>query len=141
MIAWSLPLMWLLAWLVGKVWKPPSPHASVARVPLEAPEFWTPRDVQAIEIVEAYREEAEPVDRDTVADYGRYFFDAQHLAERLAEHYHASDPSHALHPVTVVEIFAVVHLAVEDLEEWIIQNIPGSSEMPYHCLMHMDCPL
>ena len=53
-IAWSLPVMWLLAWLVGKLWKSPSPHASVARVPLDAPEFWTPRDVQAIEIVEAY---------------------------------------------------------------------------------------
>lgn len=123
---WSLPGMWLLAWLVGRYWRPPRPHIAVARVPLQAPQFWTPRDVEAIEIVEAYREQAEAVDLTTATDYQRYFADAQRLAHRLAEHYHVADGRHALHPVTFVEILAVIHLAVEDLEEWVLQNVPGS---------------
>jgi predicted GTPase len=126
LIGWSLPLMWLAAWLVGKLWKPPRQHSAVDGDLLQAPEFWTPWDVEAIAIVEAYRSEAENVDRDTITDLQRYYIDAQTLAGRLAEHYHVREVGNALHPVTVVEILAVIHLAVEDLEQWVLQNVPGS---------------
>jgi len=126
LIGWSLPLMWLAAWLVGKLWKPRRQQFAVEGVPLQAPQFWTPQDVAAIEIVEAYRGETENVDRDTITNPQRYFNDAQSLAARLAEHYHVGQGRSALHPVTIVEIFAVIHLAIEDLEQWVLQNVPAS---------------
>lgn len=126
MVALSLPVVWLVAWLVGKLWKPAKLNIATRGPLLQAPEFWTPRDAAAIAIVETYRAEAADVDRTAIADPARYQQDAEALAERLAEHYHGKQRQHVFEPVTMIEIFAVVHLAVEDLEDWMLQNIPGS---------------
>ncbi len=126
-IAWSLPVMWLAAWLVGKLW--PAAKGRDQRVdgrPLQPAEFWTPRDVAAIAIVEDYRASVDVIDYQNLADANRYIRDAQGLAERLARHYDSSESDGLLHPVTLVEILSVVHLAVEDLEEWTLKNVPGS---------------
>lgn len=123
---WTLLPLWLVAWLVGRFWPPTRLHHSVSGAPLMAPQFWTPRDTVAISIVEDFRREVNDVDYQSVADFSRYLGDARELAERLAKHYHADNGRHLLHPLTLVEILAVIHLAVEDLEEWMLKNIPGS---------------
>ena len=126
MVALSLPIVWLVAWLVGKLWKPAKLNDATRWTLLQAPDFWTPRDAAAIAVVEKYRTEAVDVDRDSIADPARYQQDAQELAQRLAEHYHGKQREHAFEPVTMIEIFAVIQLAAEDLEEWMLQNVPGS---------------
>jgi predicted GTPase len=119
-------MVWLVAWLVGKLWKPARLNDANRVCLLQAPEFWTPRDAAAIAIVENYRAEAVDVDRLSIADPTRYQQDAVALAEKLAEHYHSGQREHAFEPLTMIEVFAVIHLAVEDLEEWMLQNVPGS---------------
>ena len=73
MVALSLPFVWLVAWLVGKLWKPAKRNVATQGTLLQAPEFWTPRDAAAIAIVEKYRAEAADVDRATIADPARYW--------------------------------------------------------------------
>ncbi|MEQ1828484.1 MAG: hypothetical protein ABL921_21155 [Pirellula sp.] len=126
MVALSLPVVWLVAWLVGKLWKPAKLSDATRGTLLQAPEFWTPRHAAAIAVVEKHRAEAADVDRTAIADPARYQQDAQELAQRLAVHYHGKQQDHAFQPLTMIEIFAVIHLAVEDLEEWLLQNVPGS---------------
>lgn len=126
-LIWVLPIMWGLAWIVGKYWKPPMRYQSTRGKPLKAPEFWTPQDSAAIELVEDFRSQVADIDFISIVDLNRYLLDAKTLADRLAELYHANSGQHALHPVTLTEIFAVAHLAVEDLEQWVLENVPGSS--------------
>ncbi|WP_419194342.1 GTPase family protein [Novipirellula herctigrandis] len=125
-VVWTLPFLWLLAWGVGRLW--PSPKLSQVNEgkPLKAPDFWTPTDAAAIAVVEQYSTEVNDVDSKTVADFNRFIGDAQVLADRLAKHYYSDGTLNALHPLTLVEILAVVHLAVEDLEAWVLESVPGS---------------
>ncbi|GAA4457153.1 GTPase family protein [Novipirellula rosea] len=125
-IVWLLPGMWGAAWLIGKVWKPPKVHRSFSGKPLSAPDFWTPQDSSAIRIVEDYRREVQDIDAQSIMDFNRYIRDAQILAERLAKHYHNRTSDELFHPLTLVEILAVIHLAAEDLEQWVLASIPGS---------------
>ncbi len=125
-ILWTLPPMWLAAWLVSLLWKPSTLHQSADRQPLTAPTFWTPQDTAAIEIVEQFRNQVPDVDYLVVVDVNRYLADAEALAQRLAKHYHAGGGDKLLQPLTLVEILAVIHLAAEDLEDWVLHNIPGS---------------
>lgn len=126
-VVWTLPAMWLAAWLVGKLWRPAKPqHHRVDGRPIRAPEFWTPRDAAAISIVEEFRGSVEAADFLSITDIDRYVRDARDLAERLARHYHSDYKESVLNPLTLVEILSVIHLAVEDLEEWMLKNVPGS---------------
>ncbi len=125
-IVWTLPPLWLAAWLIGRIWKPAKVHESAVHHPLTAPTFWTPQDTAAITVVEQFRNQVDDIDYTSIADANRYLGDAQVLAEQLAKHYHADGNTHLLHPLTLVEILAVIHLAVEDLEQWVLNNVPGS---------------
>lgn len=138
-IAWILPLMWLAAWLVGKFWPPPRPDVKRRKKgqAWKPPAYWTPADSAAIEIVESFRDSVPAVDRMAVSDPNRYIADAQQLAARLAKHYHSAQSNHALQPLTLVEVLAAVHLAVEDLEAWVLEKVPGSSLATFGHLDHM----
>ncbi len=126
-IFWTMPGIWLAAWIVGKLWKPEKPrHQKIDGKPIKAPAFWTPRDEMAIEIVEDYRASAGEFDFDSIVDFERYIQDGRALANRLAQHYHTDANKNLLHPLTLIEILSVIHLAVEDLEEWMLKNVPGS---------------
>jgi uncharacterized protein len=125
-IAWTMPALWGTAWLISKFWKPAKMFEGTRGKPLKAPDFWTPQDAAAIQLVEDYRKQAEDVDWLSIADPARYLRDARALADVLAQHYHANEGEHAFHPLTIIEIFAVAHLAIEDLEEWVIDHVPGS---------------
>lgn len=126
-IAWVLPVMGAIAWTVGKLWKPKRLSKSSRTAKLTAPEFWTPRDTAAIEVVELFCREVPEMNRLQIADTNRYFGDAQTLAKRLAGHYCSRGRQEELHRVTLVEILAVVHLAVEDMEQWVLENVPLSN--------------
>jgi predicted GTPase len=125
-IACTLPVLWLLAWATGKWWRPPKLQETSLSQPLTAPEFWTPQDTAAVKVVEDFRQQVSDVDRLTIADPNRYFRDAQTLAQLLARHYHQDSSEHAFHPLTIVDILSVIHLSVEDLEAWTLENVPGS---------------
>ena len=125
-IAWTLPPLWLLSWIVGKYWKPPKLQKHSFSQPLTPPEFWTPHDAAAVQLVEEFRRQAPDVDRDSIADPNRYFNDAKSLAQLLAKHYHQERAENAFRSLTVVEILSVIHLSVEDLEQWLLENVPGS---------------
>jgi len=126
-LIWMFPGMWAIAWLVGKIWRPAKPrHCHIDGKPIQPPEFWTPRDVAAISIVEDYRGSVETIDFQSITDVNRYVRDAEGLADRLARHYHADFDDNLLNPLTVIEILSVIHLAVEDLEQWMLDNVPGS---------------
>ncbi|TWU34352.1 GTPase family protein [Novipirellula artificiosorum] len=121
----TLPLFWISAWLVGKCWPRPRLNRVAAGKPLKAADFWTPTDTDAIAVVEQFRTEVDDVNSHTLADFNRFVSDARILAERLASHYHAGVGDNLLHPLTLVEILSVIHMAVEDLESWVLENVPG----------------
>lgn len=125
-IAWSLPALWLLAWIVGKLWSPPKLQDTVFNQPLTPLEFWTDQDAAAIKVVEEFRHRVPDIDYLSVIDPNRYFRDAQALSQLLAKHYHQEHSDNAFRPLTVVEILSVIHLSVEDLEAWLLENVPGS---------------
>lgn len=132
-IAGVLPLAWMVAWLVSRCWPPPKLNRSAHWTPLRASDFWTPQDVAAIEVVEAFRRQVADVNQLTIVDPNRYIQDAQELTQKLAVHFHPNangstlEPLHVLNPLTLVEILSVIHLAVEDLENWMLENVPGSN--------------
>ncbi|MCU0711414.1 MAG: GTPase domain-containing protein [Pirellula sp.] len=125
-LVWVLPLNWLVAWLISTYWKPTLAQRSKHIAAPELPEFWAERDQSAMQIVESFRASIAEVDESVFTDPQRYINDVQSLSRQLASHYYRKKEEEALHPVTVVEILAVVHLAVEDLEAWTQQNFPGS---------------
>ncbi|MFN7289402.1 MAG: GTPase family protein [Pirellula sp.] len=126
MLVWVLPLNWLAAWLIATYWKPTLSQRSKQIAAPILPEFWGQRDHAAMQIVEDFRTTIAEVDENVLTDPQRYFHDIQNLSRRLASHYYNKKDGEALHPVTVVEILAVVHLAVEDLEAWTQENFPAS---------------
>ncbi len=125
-LAIILPLLWLLAWIVPKVWTS-GRGANQTRLPdFEKPKFWTEIDANAIQIVETFRKQIH-VDRNSIMDSNRYLEDAGRLASQLSAHYHKSEEDEAFHPITLVEVLSVIHLASEDIESWTIKNLPGSN--------------
>src|SRR5690606_5740671 len=106
---------------------PPKLNQAVHWTPLRASEFWTPQDVAAIEVMEEFRRQVPDVDQLTIAGPNRYIEDTQELAHRWAQHFHPPDARQAWEPLTIVEILTVIHLAVEDWEAWLLEDVPGSN--------------
>ncbi|MCC6511809.1 MAG: GTPase domain-containing protein [Pirellulaceae bacterium] len=125
-IAWSLPVLWLTAWLISRYWPPPKLQNSRLVEPLTPLEFWTPQDAAALQIVDQFRASLPDIDRLSIADPNRYVSDAQALSQLLSQHYHPQSSNHAYRPLTIVELLSVIHLSVEDLEVWMLESVPGS---------------
>jgi len=123
----SLPLAWMSAWMISRLCPAAKLNQTGGAVPLTAPDFWTPTDAAAIELVEQFRSEVEDVNSRTITDGRRFVEDAQVLAHRLANHYHADSGDNLAHQLTLVEMLAVIHLATEDLETWVLGNVPGGN--------------
>ncbi len=126
-MAWTLPLMWLAAWLVGTYWPPPKLEHSRIVEPLTPQQFWTEQDTAALEIVERFRKGLPDIDRNSIADPNRYIGDAQTLSQLLAEHYYPQAVNAVYRPLTIVEVLSVIHLSIEDLEAWMLESVPGSN--------------
>jgi len=122
---WSwifLPVCWVLAWMVGKLW-PEKNQMDGDSIPNA--EHWTNRDQQAAEVVGQHQVQVGQLTADQLTDPHFYIDDIKSLAMKLALHYHpgSTDPYSSL---KVPEVMAAIRLAVEDLEDVVMTSIPGS---------------
>lgn len=119
---WILPVCWGLTWLTATLWKPPGIKSEDD--PQTSAHF-TPRDQAAQAIIREYQRRVDDYTPEELVDPHFYLTQAQSLARDLAAHYHprATDP---IDSVTVPEVLAAVRLAVEDLEHWMLEAVPGS---------------
>lgn len=118
----TLPLCWGTALLLAKWWggrliptRPPAP---------DIPSYWTPRDEQAWQLVQARMEAADDIDPAEWVTLQFYVETGRQLAEDIARIYHprAADP---LESLTIPEILAALQLALEDLAELWDRYVPG----------------
>lgn len=118
---WIIPGCWFLTYGVAEVWKPKRFDPDSERLPTH----WTPFDEAATKIVTQYQQEVDTLSPEELTDMEFYFQKSQDLAQSLAEHYHpkAKDVYSSL---TVLEVLAATRLAVEDLEVWFHDSVPGS---------------
>lgn len=131
---WVLPGCWVLAWLASQVWKP-TKHASKATdaitVDSKLSKHWSERDHEAAKIIDRHQRDIQSIDPGKLSDPHHYLSQTQILAAELAEFYHGKSKrgsaSQAVDSLTIVEIAAAARLAIDDLEDWILQSVPGSS--------------
>jgi uncharacterized protein len=121
---WIIPGCWGLTWLIAWLWRP-RPASEAADDGQPPPEHWTPRDEAAAGIVREFQEQVDEYSPQELTDPHFYLARAQELADRLARHYHpqATNPVSSL---TVPEVLAAVRLAVDDMERWMLESVPGS---------------
>ncbi len=120
---WLLPLCWLPAWLLARVWQT---HWVAPSPALGGPaSYWTPRDESAWQLVRAEQDRALEIPPDQLIDPHFYLQKAMRLATAIARQYHphAQDPIGAR---SVLEILAVAQLALEDSHRWVSEYVPGS---------------
>ena len=119
---WALPVCWGLAFLLTSRWERLPNRLSVD---IKHPGHWTSRDEAASQIVEAHHRLMTDVNPDQLTDPRFYVDSAMGLADKIAQHYEprAADPIGAL---TVPEVLAAAHLAIEDLEDWVRETVPAS---------------
>lgn len=120
---WLWPVCWGAAYLLARYWKaeflPPTKAAP------KSPGYWTPRDEEAARLITAKQQAAKDIPFDSLMDPYFYLDSGVELSLEIARHYHpkAQDPVTSL---TIPEILAAIHLASEDLEEWVHRYVPGS---------------
>ncbi|MFN7805174.1 MAG: GTPase family protein [Planctomycetaceae bacterium] len=120
---WLGPLCWLLAWWLTQRWQPGlGPGAS--NRPAE-PLWSTPRDQSAQAVIAEFQQRVAGRSTAELLDLNQVRKDVEDLALALARHYHPA-ADNPLDPVTVPELLAVVRLAIDDLEAWLPQTVPGS---------------
>ena len=119
---WILPVFWIVTWIVATVWKPERPEV---RLDTPLPGHFTPRDEQAMQIVRQRQERVNEYSPAQLTSLEFYLTEAQDLAKELAYHYHpdARDPVSSL---TVPEVLAAARLALDDVERWVLESVPGS---------------
>ncbi|WP_437194384.1 GTPase family protein [Planctomicrobium sp. SH527] len=119
---WILPVFWVLTWIIAMVWVPEK-SVSIADQ-LTSPQF-TDRDTNAAAIVRKYQDQVNSCNPEQLADPQFYLQQAMLLSRDLAAHYYpkAADPIEAL---TVPEVLAAARLAIDDMEQWILESVPGS---------------
>jgi predicted GTPase len=121
---WLMTACGLAAWVVARFWRRP-PGRQRADYYLNASPHWTPRDQQASQVVRDYQLKVDSFSSMQLADPQFYLEQVQALAADLARVYHpnARDPVANL---TVPELLAAMRLAVDDMERWMLESVPGS---------------
>jgi predicted GTPase len=120
---WLGPLCWLLAWWLTQRWQPGLGPAASAQPP--EPLWSTPRDQSAQAVIAEFQQRVAGRSTAELLDLNHVRKDVEDLALALARHYHPA-ADNPLDPVTVPELLAVVRLAIDDLEAWLPQTVPGS---------------
>ncbi len=121
---WLIPVAWILAWVISKVWR--VPQRSISGPKIEIPDHWTPQDIQAVDIVYRHRADVTKLEALNLLDLHFYLSKAEHLGEELARHYHPKSKD-AFSSLTPAEVLAATRLAVDDLEAWFTENVPGGN--------------
>ncbi|QDT56949.1 GTP-binding protein Der [Caulifigura coniformis] len=122
---WLLPVCWFLTWALSKIWRPVPAFQMKQADPGRGPAHWTARDQSAAGIIRDFQEQVEEFTPAQLTDPAFYEKQGQELAVALARHYHprASDPYSSL---TVPEVLAAIRLVVDDMEQWMLESVPGS---------------
>ena len=118
---WILPLGWALTFLLVILW----PAQSQPDAAAPAAKHWTPRDQEAAEIVLRYQQRVDSMTPAQLTSVQFYIDQFQGLSNELASYYHpnAADPFSSL---TVPELAAAVRLVADDLEQIVLNSLPGS---------------
>ncbi len=119
---WLAPACWTLAWALARFWHIGQKTAGPADA--LAPSSWTPRDEKALEIVRSYQSKVDTFTPPQLAELPTYRTEAQALALELARHYHP-EAANAWSSVRATELLAAVRLAIDDLEPWVLNTLPG----------------
>lgn len=119
---WVLPVCWGLAFLLTRRWER-SPNRPL--LDIKRPLHWSPRDEEASHLVEAHHRQMTDLNAEQLTDPRFYLDSAMQLSLKIAQHYEprAADPVAAL---TLPEVLAAAHLAIEDLEDWVRETVPAS---------------
>lgn len=127
---WVMSVCGLAAWGLSCLWNS-APAAQVHRHQLSAARHWTPRDREAAEVVRKYQQAVDSHTAEELVDPHFYLQQVQALSTDLVKLYHprAADPFDRL---TVPELLAAVRLAVDDLERWMLESVPGSRMLTVH---------
>ena len=125
LIGWLLPLSWALTWVIAKLWPSSRSRRSAAPRPIEIPEYWTPRDAAALKIVREHQQRVGEVTVQNLTNPHYYLDAATVLATDLGRHYHP-DQSEPLNGLTIPEVAAATRLAIDDMEEWLLETVPGN---------------
>ena len=120
---WLIPASWLLTWGVSRFWKPRAEKPQA--VDLDIPDHWTEQDKQAVLVVQEHQISQQPPTSEQLTDPHFYLSRAEDMALALAKHYHPKSTD-AYSSLTVSEVMAATRLAVDDLEEWMINAGVGS---------------
>ncbi len=118
---WILPVCWGLTFLLAKLW----PENRSTETPPPAAGHFTNRDAGAAELVRKYQEQVDEITPKDLTEIHFYLRQFESLSKELAEYYHpgAVDPFSSL---TIPEIAAAIRLVADDLEQLVLQSIPGS---------------
>lgn len=120
---WLGPLCWLVAWWLTQRWQP---HLGPTASQFSADPLWsTPRDQAAQSVISDFQQRVAGRSTAELLDLNLVRQDVEDLALALARHYHPT-ADNPLDPVTVPELLAVVRLAIDDLETWLPETVPGS---------------
>ena len=125
LIGWLLPLSWALTWVIAKLWPSSRSRRSADPRPIEIPEYWTPRDAEALKIVREHQQRVGEVTVQNLTNPHYYLDAATVLATDLGRHYHP-DQSEPLNGLTIPEVAAATRLAIDDMEEWLLETVPGN---------------
>lgn len=119
---WILPVCWGGAYLLSR--RRTAGEAAGAYEG-EVLRHWSARDRAAAEIVAARQAQARNLTPERLTDPQTYLQSAVDLTTAITQHYHpgAKEPLLAL---TAPELLAAAHLAIEDLEQWCAEAVPGS---------------
>jgi predicted GTPase len=122
---WLLPACWVFTWGLSKVWPQPTFKEQLTDGLVDMPAHWTARDQEAARIIRQFQERVEQFTPEQLTAPALYEQQGQELALALAKHYHpkADDPYSS---VTVPEVLAAIRLVVDDMEEWMLESVPGS---------------
>jgi len=120
---WVAPLAWGIAWGLAKLWR--IGHKTAPPADESPATSWTPRDEQAAEIVRRFQQKVDELTPHQLAELATYRSEAQALALQLARHYHPAADD-AWSSVRVTDLLAALRLAIDDLEPWVAESLPGS---------------
>lgn len=130
---WVLPSCWVLAWAASQLWKPGKrvlQAADAIAIDPKVSKHWNARDHEAAKIIDRHQRDIESFDAGKLSDPHHYLSQSQVLAAEIAEFYHGQSKressSQVIDSLTVVEVAAAARLAIDDLEEWILNSVPGS---------------
>ena len=120
-LCWTIPVCWTAAWCVNYF----SRGVAIPVPEIGSRLHWTPRDHEAMAIVEAEQKRVTQYTGEQLTDPQFYTERSIELASAFAKHYHphSTDP---LGSLSIVELLTAVHLVAEDLEVMLRENVPGS---------------